>query len=70
MHRIIKHWKVMIITQKTIEFGDEAICVGKSRTHEPFIEHGFLMFEDHKGSQAGINLAEVSMFRIEPEYEE
>lgn len=70
MAQIIKHWNVMVSTQKTLQSGFSPICIGKSRTHKPVIEHGFLMFEDHKGSQAGINLSEVSIFSIEPEYEE
>lgn len=60
----------MISTQETLHNDCGSIFIGKSRTHKPVIEHGFLMFEDHKGSQAGINLAEVSIFSIEPEYEE
>ncbi len=70
MGRIIKHWNVVVHTKETLEHGIDAIRIGKSRTHKPVIEHGFLMFEDHKGSQAGINLADVSIFSIEPEYEE
>lgn len=70
MGRIIKHWNVMISTQETLHNDCGSICIGKSRTHKPVIEQGFLIFEDHKGSQAGINLAEVSIFSIEPEYEE
>lgn len=60
----------MISTQETLQGAIGPIRIGKSRTHKPVIEHGFLMFEDHKGSQSGINLAEVSIFSIEPEYEE
>ncbi|WP_411022099.1 hypothetical protein [Salmonella sp. ZJHZ21_0198] len=61
---------MMISTQGTLQEATGPIRIGKSRTHKPVIEHGFLMFEDHKGSQAGINLADVSIFSIEPEYEE
>lgn len=70
MARVIKHWNVVVHTKETLENSIDAIRIGKSRTNEPVIEHGFLMFEDHKGSQAGINLSEVSIFSIEPEYEE
>jgi len=60
----------MISTQEILQVGSSHICIGKSRTHKPVIEHGFLMFEDHKGSHTGINLSEVSIFSIEPEFEE
>lgn len=70
MPKIIKHWNVMVSTQDSLLNGNDPFHIGKVRTHKPVIEHGFLMFEDHKGSQAGINLTEVSIFSIEPEYEE
>lgn len=70
MPKIIKHWNVMVSTKELLLNGGSSFHIGKSRTHKAVIEHGFLMFEDHKGSQAGINLSEVSIFSIEPEYEE
>lgn len=70
MPNIIKHWNVMVSTQDSLLNASGPFHIGKSRTHKPVIEHGFLMFEDHKGSQAGINLSEVSIFSIEPEFEE
>lgn len=70
MARRIKHWNVVVHTKETLDNGIDALRIGKSRTHNPVIEHGFLMFEDLKGSQAGINLSGVSIFSIEPEYEE
>lgn len=70
MPKIIKYWNVVISTQDSLLNGNGPVRIGKSSTHKPVIEHGFLMFEDHKGSHAGINLAEVSIFSIEPEFEE
>lgn len=70
MPKIIKHWNVMVSTKESLLNGSGSFHIGKSRTHKAVIEHSFLMFEDHKGSQAGINLSEVSIFSIEPEYEE
>ena len=60
----------MVAGKHIIENGNEHFCVGKSRTEKPVIEHGFLMYENHKGFHAGINLSEVVAFSIEPEYEE
>lgn len=70
MPKVIKHWNVVISTHDSLLNGNGPVRIGKSKTRNPVIEHGFLMFEDHKGSQAGINLSEVSIFTIEPEYEE
>lgn len=70
MVKIIKHWNVMVADKHIIENGNEPFCVGKSRIEKPVIEHGFLMYENHKGCRAGINLSEVVAFSIEPEYEE
>lgn len=70
MAKLIKHWNVVVRTKETLENGIDVMRIGKSRTCKPVIEHGFLMFEDHNGSQSGINLSEVSVFSIEPEYEE
>lgn len=70
MARVIKHWNVVISTQETFMNGTGPIRIGKSSTGKPIIEHGFLMFEDHKGCHAGVNLSEVSLFSIEPEFEE
>jgi hypothetical protein len=70
MPKVIKHWNVVISTQDSLLNGNGPVRIGKSKTCNPVIEHGFLMFEDYKGSQAGINLSEVSIFTIEPEYEE
>lgn len=60
----------MVSTQETMSHGMKSIRIGKSRTEKPVIEHGFLMFEDLNGCHAGVNLSEVSIFSIEPEYEE
>lgn len=70
MAKVIKHWNVMVATPDTIRHNFKPLNVGKSKTEKPVIEHGFLMFEDLKGCHAGINLSEVSIFSIEPEYEE
>ena len=70
MARVVKHWNVMISTQQTFLNGTGPIRIGKSREDRPVIEHGFLMFVDHKGCHAGINLSEVAAFSIEPEFEE
>ncbi|HCO3755881.1 TPA: hypothetical protein ACNTUM_000882 [Escherichia coli] len=70
MAKIIKHWNVMVADKFIIQDGREPICLGKSRTQNPVIEHGFLMYENHEGCHAGINLSEVLAFSIEPEYEE
>lgn len=70
MGKVIKHWNVMVAGKHIIENGNEPFCEGKSRTEKPVIEHGFLMYENHKGCHAGINLSEVVAFSIEPEYEE
>ena len=70
MPRIIKHWNVMVATQETIQSGIKPLCLGKSMTDKPVIEHGFLMYVDHGGSHAGVNLSEVAIFSIEAEFEE
>lgn len=70
MEKKIKHWNVMVADKHIIQSGQEPFCLGKSRTEKPVIEHGFLMYENHKGFHAGINLYEVVAFSIEPEYVE
>lgn len=60
----------MVATPETLQHGLRPIHLGKSKTDKPVIEHGFLIFEDLKGCLTGINLSEVSIFSIEPEYEE
>lgn len=70
MARVIKHWNVMVADKYIIQDALPPVCLGKSRTEKPVIEHGFLMYENHKGCHAGINLSEVVAFSIEPEYEE
>lgn len=70
MPRIIKYWNVMVADRRIIENGNSPFCLGKSKTHKPIIEHGFLMYENHNGSQVGINLSEVVAFSLEPVFEE
>lgn len=70
MARILKHWKLMITTQEIIQHGGSPLYIGISRTGEPVIEHGFLMYENHNGCLAGVNLSGVLLFSIEPEFEE
>lgn len=70
MPKVIKHWNVVVCDQHITQSGKEPFILGKSRTEKPVIEHGFLMYENHKGCHAGINLSEVVAFSIEPEYEE
>lgn len=70
MAKIIKYWKVMVADRHIIENGNDPFFLGKSKTHKPIIEHGFLMYENHNGHQAGINLSEILAFSLEPVYEE
>lgn len=60
----------MVADRHIVENGNHHFCLGKSKTHKPIIEHGFLMYENHNGAQAGINLSEVVAFSLEPVVEE
>lgn len=70
MAKIIKYWNVMVADKYILERGSDQFCLGKSKTHKPIIEHGFLMYENHNGYQAGINLSEIVNFSLEPVFEE
>lgn len=70
MARLIKHFNILAATQKSLAQGIGLQPLGKSRTNEAVIEQGFLLFENEHGCQAGVNLSEISLFTIEPEYEE
>lgn len=70
MAKVLTHWNVKVSTEETLKHGLDPMLIGTTKTNKPNIQHGFLMFENHSGCHAGINLSEVMAFSIEPEYKE
>lgn len=70
MVKLLKNFNVLITTTETHANNTPPMVVGVQMSEHANIESGFLLFQNMNGSQAGINLAGVLAFSIEPQYEE